>query len=115
MGTWRAGNSDSDTAMDHLYEASQTFVEQTERFLADPALMDDNPHEGDTLGDVAMANVELLCRIAGSTRDPADTIRGACCPRRRPWRCGRPGSLPPGMRASTATARGVTTRTGGER
>jgi hypothetical protein len=80
MGTWGAGNFDNDTAMDHLYEVAQPLVEQIERFLADPTLMDHNPPDGDTLGDVAMANIELLCRIAGSTRDPAYAIRGGMLP-----------------------------------
>ena len=68
MGAWGAGNFDNDTAMDYLYEFAHPLVEQIEHFLADPALMFDNPHERDTLGDVAMANVELLCRMAGTTR-----------------------------------------------
>ncbi|MGW5349453.1 DUF4259 domain-containing protein [Streptomyces sp. NPDC004031] len=78
MGTWGAGNFDSDTAADHLGELAERLVAEVARAMdGDPVELEPDEYWG-----VAVpCNLELLLLLkrqdwVGVTLPPAATIRG---------------------------------------
>ncbi|MFF3393196.1 DUF4259 domain-containing protein [Streptomyces sp. NPDC002669] len=78
MGTWGAGNFDSDTAADHLSDVTGRLVSRIgEAMAGDPVALEPDEYDGVTVP----CDIELLCLIAeqghvGSTVPDAAVVEG---------------------------------------